>query len=252
MPSKSPEERMIIVPYRPGLRLRQRLTAWLAVLIGMAGGFMIGAAVFYLQYQEFTEEHERMRVELEESRAQEAALRQQVTNYERGRAVDQLAAQDVQKTIMDLQETIARLKEDANFYKTILAPSEQNKGLKVQRWEVEPIRDRRYRYKLVLAQIAENKNFVEGIAAVNFIGTKRNGEQEIIPLRDMAGTRDLGIQFKFRYFQELTGELLLPDDFLPDKVQVVVQSKGRNATKFEQTFHWKQEEPKTDVGKEEA
>ena len=252
MPSKSPQERMIVVPYRPGLKLRQRLTAWLAVLIGMAGGFVIGAAAFYLRYQEFTEEHEKMRIALEESQAQEALLRQQVTNYERGRAIDQQAALDVQKTIMDLHKTIARLKEDTTFYKNILAPSEQNKGLKVQRWEVEPIRDRRYRYKLVLAQIAENKNFVEGIAAVNFIGTKGRGEQEIIPLRDMTGTRDLGVRFKFRYFQELTGELLLPDDFRPDKVQVVVQSKGRNATKLEQTFLWKLEEPKTDVGKEEA
>src|SRR5690606_37937852 len=182
---------MIVVPYRPGLKLRQRLTAWLAVLIGMAGGFVIGAAAFYLRYQEFTEEHEKMRIALEESQAQEALLRQHVTNYERGRAIDQQAALDVQKTIMDWHETMARLKEDTTFYKNILAPSEQNKGKKVLRWELERIRGRRYRYKLVLAEIAENENYDEGIAAVNFIGTKGRGEQEIISLRDTTGTRDL-------------------------------------------------------------
>ncbi len=240
MPKRPPHERLVLVPYEPGRKLRQRLTAWLAVLIGMAGGFLIGAAGFYLRYQDFLAEQRKTEVALEESRQQEAALRQQVTNLERGRTIDQLAAQDVQRTIHQLEETVARLKEDTIFYKNILAPAEGSKGLKVQKWEVEPLRERRYRYKLVLAQMADNQSNVEGIVAVNLIGLRR-GEQEVIPLRDLANLRDLGLKFGFRYFQELTGELSVPEDFQPERVQVVVQAKGRKAAKFEQTFLWKRE-----------
>ncbi len=276
MAKRPPHDRLVLVPYEPGRKLRQRLTAWLAVLIGMAGGFLIGAAGFYLRYQDFLTEQREVEVALAESRQQEAAFRQQVINLERGRTIDQLAAQDVQRTIHQLEETVARLKEDTIFYKNILAPAEGSKGLKVQKWEVEPLRERRYRYKLVLAQMADNKTSVEGVVAVNIIGL-RGGEPEIIPLRDLANLRDLGIKFGFRYFQELTGELSVPEDFQPERVQVVVQSKGKKAAKFEQTFTWKrelsgrrtlnpgssineaserktstQEEQQTHVGKEEA
>ena len=44
------------------------------------------------------------------------------------------------------------------------------------------------------------------------------------------------IRFRFRYFQNIDGELTLPDGFEPEEIIVVAQSSGRNAQKLERRF----------------
>lgn len=244
------QERLIVVPYEPGRKLRQRLVAWLAVLIGMAGGFTIGAIAFYQHFQTLLKEHQDTQVALRESRQEAETLRHQVASLERGRAIDRKAVQEAQATMVRLEEKIARLQEDVNFYKKILAPSQSAGGLKVQKWEVEPVRGQLYRYKLVLAQMASGKGIVEGVVAINFVGMGE-GEPEVLPLRDLTGGDELGIPFRFRYFQEFMGEFTLPADFRPHQVQLVIQLQGKAATNLEHTYPWQQEETESHVGKKQ-
>jgi len=46
------------------------------------------------------------------------------------------------------------------------------------------------------------------------------------------------IKFRFRYFQNIIGELQLPEGFVPREVMVVAQSSGLNAQRLEKTFDW--------------
>ena len=75
------------------------------------------------------------------------------------------------------------------------------------------------------------------MVAVNLIG-KKKGAQEVIALRDISDRKELGIKFKFRYFQNIEGELVLPEGFEPSALQVVAQSKGKKASRIEQSYEW--------------
>ncbi|MDX1599198.1 MAG: DUF6776 family protein, partial [Marinobacter sp.] len=79
---------------------------------------------------------------------------------------------------------------------------------------------------------------ISGVVAVNVIGT-RNDEKEVIALRDLSeDIDDLGVQFRFRYFQDIEGLLKLPSDFEPVEVQVVARSEGKKSAQAERTFDW--------------
>jgi len=98
--------------------------------------------------------------------------------------------------------------------------------------------DNRFRYSIMLTQVADNSSYISGLAAVNFIGV-RNGEKVILPLRDLdENIKDLGVKFRFRYFQEVAGDIVLPRGFVPEQVQVVLQSTGSKAQRVEQTIEW--------------
>ena len=151
--------------------------------------------------------------------------------------------QDIQfqNTIKDYKSELSQLEKDVSFYQNIMAPSDNARGLQVQNVDIQAGSvSKRFSYKIVLAQVADNKAYVNGVVAVNFIGM-RGDKKEIIPLRNLSDQQvELGIKFKFKYFQDIEGDLVIPDGFIPESIQVVAQSKGKNASRLEQSFEWKQ------------
>ncbi|MFO8140573.1 MAG: DUF6776 family protein, partial [Marinobacter sp.] len=149
------------------------------------------------------------------------------------------AMREARNTIAGLETRIAELEADLTFYRNIMAPSEANKGLQVDSFVMVPARaERTYRFKMVLTQIGNNNSFIGGLVAVNVIGA-RGGEKEVIALRDLSDDiEDLGVRFRFRYFQDVEGTLVLPDGFEPLEIQVVAQAQGSKASKAERTFDW--------------
>jgi len=120
-----------------------------------------------------------------------------------------------------------------------MAPSETSKGLQVDRFAMQQGReDDTYGFKLVLTQIGDNKSYISGVVAVNVIGM-RNGDKEVIALRDLSDDiDDLGVKFRFRYFQDVEGLLRVPDGFKPVELQVVARAEGRKSSQAERTFDW--------------
>ncbi len=243
----SADKKLIIVTYKPGQRLRRRLLFLFSCTLIGAGSFWAGqaretglAGQGWEQMQQGLQIQESLAQELTDLRSENESLRQQIAILDRGRAVDEVAQRGTLETIQALESTVRQLREDVTFYKNIMSPAADSKGLTIQKLELASgSRDNKFTYKLVLAQMSDNKRDIEGVLAVSILG-ERNGTDEVLALRDVSpDLKGLGIKFRFRYFQEFTGEMLLPEDFKPEKVQVVVQSSGKNASTLEQLFEWK-------------
>ena len=233
------KEKLIVVPYQPGKRARQSLFFVISSIAIAVVGFFAGESRLSYQYDAAVEERDNLLLELRRVRGRETGFRQSVANLERGRAIDSQAQQDVQATIRGLEQDASQLKADVTFYKNILAPADNTKGLQIQKMEISATSDsNRYAYKIVLTQVANNKRYVNGVVAVNFIGSI-DGKKEILPLRDISEVKELGVKFKFRYFQDIAGELTIPKNFTPEKIQVVAQASGKKSTRVEHTFDWK-------------
>lgn len=236
--AESSSEKLVLVRYKRGYRLRQFVILMVFSVCAAVGGFFLGEYQLKLRHASVVTERNFLKSDLLATEAELASLSQRYAILDRGQAVDSQANKGVQQTIKDLETSLSQLREDVAFYKSIMAPSVDSKGLQVQKMEVSKARDEnKYSYKLVLAQVADNKNFLDGVVAINFIGT-RNGEAEILALRDISEETELGIRFRFRYFQNIEGELVIPEGFIPEKIQVVAQSKGKKSTKVEETFSW--------------
>ena len=82
----------------------------------------------------------------------------------------------------------------------------------------------------------------------NIIGELK-GKKTIYSLRDLSSEqKDLGVKFKFRYFQNIVGELKIPADFTPQEVQIILQTTGKKPVRVEKAFGWAMGESVNNVG----
>ncbi|MAL99981.1 DUF6776 family protein [Hydrocarboniclastica marina] len=228
-----------VVKHQPGLRLRQFL-----ILLGFsicAGviGFFIGTRHAEFQHKDFAKTRAVLAQQVGELQEENTRLRQIQINLERGNHIDQQAILEAQRTISQLEKTVAQLNSDLSFYKNIMAPGEVETNLQVQRLLLSPVGEgRRFRFRLSLTQVGDNRSYIAGQAAVSILG-QRGGEKEVIPLRDVTESIDeVGVAFRFRYFQDVEGEMVLPEGFTPSAVQIVAQAEGNKSARVERRFEW--------------
>lgn len=94
-----------------------------------------------------------------------------------------------------------------------------------------------YRYKLVLSQFVKNQRLVKGLARMTIHGMQGE-EQKALALKDVTKSGKNSLGFRFRFFQELEGDIVLPEDFEPLRVEVQAlpdTSRLKNITKM---FSW--------------
>ena len=228
---RKPAEEYVIIRHRPGYRLRRTAILLIFSVVAAVAGYATGLAQGGFRFSDVEASNDVLEEEVETLRESYRQTRQQLINLERGRAIDEQALKQARNAIVDLETRIASLKSDLTFYKNIMAPSETSKGLQGAQSSV-------YDFKLVLTQVGNNKSYISGVVAVNVIGL-RDEEKEVIALRDLSrDIEDLGVKFRFRYFQDVEGQLTVPTGFEPLEVQVVARAEGRKSSQAERTFDW--------------
>jgi hypothetical protein len=139
-----------------------------------------------------------------------------------------------------LRDRVAQLEQDIVYYRQVVSEETQDTGLIVTQLDIDAMREpNRFRYKLVLRQQdADGDTFLTGYVNVNLIGQQDN-EQVIIALRDLSAEQDqLDIRLRFKYFQNIEGELALPEGFVPERVQVAAVSIEPVDKSIDQDFSW--------------
>lgn len=236
---RKPAEEYVVIRHRPGYRIRRTAILLAFTVIAALAGYAAGLAQGGFRFSDVSASNEVLEEELDTLRSNYKEARQQLVNLERGKVIDAQALRQARNTIVELETRIASLKSDLTFYKNIMAPSETSKGLQVDSLTLS--RDYEpgvWDFKLALTQVGNNKNYISGVVAVNVIGV-RDEEKEVIALRDLSeDIEDLGVKFRFRFFQNVEGTLALPEDFEPVEVQVVAQAEGRESSQAERTFDW--------------
>ena len=237
----SQQDQLVIRQHRPWEQFRRAVYLLLFIIVVGVGGYYAGQFGSLERIQTLASQRTHLQQVVEESERTIMNLTQRLGVLEKGGEVDRKATEGIRQTVKELKSQIATLEEEVSFYKGIMAPSGSDKGLRISKFEITPLdTSGRFRYSIMMTQVADNSSYIAGLAAVNFVGM-RNGERVILPLRDIdSSVTDLGVKFRFRYFQEVAGEISVPDNFVPEQVQVVLQSTGGKAQRVEQTVEWPQ------------
>jgi hypothetical protein len=235
----SKQEKMIVVPYRPLQRVWLHVSMVLLLLLAGAGAYFYG---FYAGVQENGDarlEREELKAFVLAAQQENADLREQLLKIEQAGTVDQQALDSVQQTIVAQREKISQLEEDVLFYKQIMSPENDENGLVIGQLDlVATDVSGTIRYKMELKQQGNNENVINGHANINILGM-RNSQEISIPLSALSATQpDEDIRLQFRYFQNIEGELTLPDNFEPTKVQIMAVAEGNDAKTVRKSFGW--------------
>jgi hypothetical protein len=233
----SKQHQMVVVPYRPLYK----------AMIFIA--FLFAMAVFgWLTYEygnnqglelkvEVVREKDLISKELGEARALISEMRQEIADLTVGGEIDNQANEEVRQTIENQQNLLAAQNEEISFYKGVMLPNVANKGIRIERLDVSSNVPGRVRYSLLLTQVVDEHEYVQGGVRIFLLGQK-DGQEETIQVSESGRDNAEAIKFRFRYFQNIIGEQQLPEGFVPREVLVVAQSSGLNAQRLEKTFDW--------------
>ncbi len=236
----SKQEQMVVVPYRPRQRVLFTLFLVLGVAISAAGGWVYGHYKTMLTQQTALADQSELTAEIDSLQLENVDLQRQIAILERSSVMDQQANAEVQSTITSLRARIAQLEEDIVFYRQVVAEETEETGLMIGQLDLDATTDPgRYRYKLVMRQKdADGDTFLLGHVNVNLVGLQGD-EQVILALRDISETEDeLDIRLRFRYFQNIEGELILPEGFQPDRIQIAAVSDEPVSKTISEDFGW--------------
>ena len=216
----------------------------MASALGIAGfgllvcGFFLGSWGLGIERENY-----EAALSAREQQAEEALeLSRELADVRLAQAVDTGANEQLRQTINDLTDQIGALEEEVQFYKRLMAPSEAQRGLRIETLDVTRTGDpARFSYSLLLTQIVDRHRWIQGNVRIDVIG-QQAGTQQVLSLTDLAMQDTYPLKFRFRYFQDFNGAITIPDGFAPQQVRVTAQTGGSKGQRLQRTFKWSVQE----------
>ncbi len=230
----------MVVPYRPGRRVLFTLLLLTGVAVSAAGGWGYAYYTTVLTQQGEQAEKRELSAQLTDLRQENEALKRQIAILGRSSAVDQQTGAELQETLTALRQRVAQLEEDVLFYRQVVEEETEETGLVIGQLDIDATRSPdRYRYKLVMRQQdADGDTYLTGHVNFNLVGQLQD-QQVILPLRDLSEVEDeLDIRLRFKYFQNIEGELALPEGFQPDRIQIAAVATEPVSKRINEDFGW--------------
>ncbi len=231
-----PSSRFRIVQRRPRFGRGWAIAFGIAWLLSLAA---IWGLASWRAVPKLGEVQGQLRVaEREQTRAgrQLDELNQRVATLTRSDQISRAANTELQSSLAERDEEIAALRADVAFYERLVGATAQRKGLNVHAIEFTAEDAGTWRYRAVLTQNLNRGAISQGQMRFTIEGVRAGklasiGWSELHQRQDVAGQ-----EYSFRYFQELSGSVMLPKDFTPQRVRVSLRGTGTSA---DQTFDWK-------------
>jgi len=222
------------------------------ILIMLLIAFFVGYRFGVSGQSGFVDNKSQLKQQIESLQAKQKELSEQVAIYRYGGELDKQVSERIRQENLQLQNKVSELNEAVGFYRGIMAPNDRKKGLQIEEFNLQPVEgSRRYRYEVVLTQAANNSAYISGKLLLTLHGAIDKKEQAISHQDLLVDANKRGQPFKFRFFQNLKGQIQLPEGFEPVQIDVSAQSSGRKAAKIKRTYTVKLEKGQISVGQRE-
>ncbi len=228
----SPVYRMKVVPHRP---LKNAfITLVLLALIGAT----LTATYFYALSQASRErlspqEAQELRAQLEKLTHEASESKRELAKFQLSAEVDRQAGEKLRKRVMVLRDEKAALQRDVEVYRILTSKKSTNPmGISFGIFSVSALADNKKQFKLVVQKLAEGDDDFSGQLRVLVVGQK-DGAETKISLHELVvrkvDTEPLSenIPLNFKFFQNIDTEIVLPDGFVPVRVELAVKSDSR-------------------------
>ena len=216
---------------------------WL-LLLGVLSGvgwlmFGIGQRSAGQVNQTLQREQSRLQEKFYQIGRENTELREKYAVLERASQVDKESSVAINEELKNLQNELLELKQEVAFYRGIVAPTEAASGLHITDLTFDPLGEGNgYHFKLVLTQVMKNDYIVRGRVRIYIEGLLA-GQQKQLTLSEVSGGKlEDDLSMRFKYFQNIEGDIVLPDDFVPSSVVVDLIPSGKGRTRIKKNFEW--------------
>jgi hypothetical protein len=237
VPKKIVKTPKIVVP-------GQRRYLWWLWLILLGGAFAGGwyAHIEYVVMAQTTVDNELV-AQLDGQRREIAALKQereqmgqQLVELRRSSQIDKETMEKIKVEVKQYQDERRKLEEELTLVRGLVASGKKS-GLLIRDLRLEKGEGRRaFRYHFTVAQVVEDQQEINGVIALNLEG-KRDGKAQTLPLKEVTADKRDSLKMRFRHFQDLDGELVLPKGFEPATLRIELQPEG-DVPKLSRSYDW--------------
>jgi len=232
----SPE--LIVIKRWTWKKFASLLIAILLVLaIIFVVGYMLGdtdGVSLRNEKRELTETVKQVTDKLTESQRQLVKLTQMSK-------VEQAASIHAGNSMDSQQQQIRELERELMFFRSIMAPEESEKGLQISRFSWQQHNLETINWQISLIQAGSQGRTISGFVNVELVAMQ-DGEQKILHLTNEENNEKFN--FRFKYFQHLSGNLKLNDDLAPISVNIVAYPTLKGQPIINRQFPWQPDEEK--------
>ncbi len=163
------------------------------------------------------------------------AARSSLTERDRQLQIEKAAQTELARSVMQLQEENAALKEDLGFLRNIMSSGTLPEGISVSNLKVE--RDGKpneYRYRMLLTQGGQRKQDFKG--KVQVVARVALGNTQSTLTFPEAAAGDAGA-FEFRFYQKVEGRFAIPEGATLKGVDIRVLAVPGGQVKLSRTVN---------------
>ena len=225
-----------MVADRPIRPVVATILAIVAAAIIAVGGYSLGRFERHVPFAMFESN------EVTHLRQHATELERQLADIKLSQVVDRDANESLRQTIKSLRDELSAAQEEVLFYRQLMAPSQAQRGLRIEKLELNPGQTaNEINYRLLLTQVVERHDWASGVVTIDVAGSWDN-EQVVLPLTELTKLDSYPLPFRFRYLQDFTGVLTLPQGLTPERVIVTAATPGKKGKRIQKTFNWTLEE----------
>ena len=165
------------------------------------------------------------------------ALEQEVATLKRSDQISRQANADLQGTLAERDEEIAGLRADVAFYERFVGATGQRHGLAVHDLTLEAQRDPQLWHFVATLTQNLNRGAVNRGRLLLSVEASDGGRMQKLDWGELRQQRGApGIEYSFKYFQQVEGDLILPAGLKP--VRVIARLVPASGAPIEQSFTW--------------
>lgn len=208
----------------------------LAAIAFMAVSLAVGLAVGQWSGKEAVLQNGALLQRLNALEGLQQSLERELAASKLAADVQEQAAQELQQRLTQLLGEKVELENAVSFYRDLMEVGAKREGLRVASFTVLATNTPQiFQFSILVTQIAEKRKYVAGDIQLKVIGILQGGRQEVI-FDAKNAVVGFPLKLRFKYFQDLVGQIRLPSDFIPERVSISVQQNGKKTTGAD--FEW--------------
>jgi hypothetical protein len=165
-------------------------------------------------------------------------LKRELAMTKQAAEVDQEALKAIRDRIKTMQSERLKMEEELAFLRGIVSTSSKKQVLRIQNFKLEPGGEaQQYFYKCTISQVIAGGSVVTGKVEVNVSGLKE-GKAMRLKLEALSKEKLSSHKLRFRYYQNIEGDIRLPKDFQPANITIEVKPTGTKLAPVSESYDW--------------
>jgi hypothetical protein len=227
----------LVENYSPAKIWLIRLLGLLFFALSIAAAYVTGVDELAPQIDVLNKQKNELKQVINEQKEQYQELNNKLATLRGSAQTDRQTLISMKKILTEVKQEQFATQQQLKFYKSVVKPSGKNKGVNIETISLTSIKSREFHYRLALNKISTNVNAISGNLDLQVHGTldKERVELSLIHLTE---EREKFQKYRFKYFQILQGNLILPASFQPESIKIIVKPNNPKHQTKEKIISW--------------